>query len=51
VIEDQPLTVRNSYWTARPWETLQTLTGDFHYEEWLGGILYVAWGQRQGNPS
>lgn len=42
-----PGAVREQYWTARPWETLQALVRDFHYEEWLGGFLYVAWGRRE----
>ena len=28
-----PAAVREHYWTARPWETLQALAEDFHYEE------------------
>lgn len=43
-----PPTVHDRYWSVRPWEALQALTEDFHYEEWLGGTLYVAWGQRGG---
>ncbi len=42
-----PPAVRGRYWAARPWETLQALTEDFRYEEWLGGILYIAWGCRK----
>jgi len=42
-----PSEVRDHYWTARPWEALEPLTDDFHREEWLGGILYVAWGRRR----
>lgn len=41
-----PATMRERYWSARPWEALQALTEEFHYEEWLGGTLYVAWGRR-----
>lgn len=41
-----PAAVHEHYWNARPWEALRTLTEAFHYEEWLWGILYVAWGQR-----
>lgn len=41
-----PAAVRDQYWTGRPWETLKGLVRDFHYQEWLGGFLYVAWGRR-----
>ena len=42
-----PQAVRDRYWAARPWETLAMLTEDFDYREWLGGALYVAWGDRK----
>ncbi|MFQ6101682.1 MAG: class I SAM-dependent methyltransferase [Anaerolineae bacterium] len=41
-----PAAMRERYWRARPWETLQALTEDFHCEEWLGGTVYIAWGRR-----
>lgn len=42
-----PPSVREHYWTARPWEVLAMLTHDFCYEEWLGGALYVASGHKR----
>jgi hypothetical protein len=45
-----PAAVRERYWSACPWEDLRSLTEDFHYEEWLGGLLYVAWGRREMTP-
>lgn len=41
-----PAAMRDRYWAVRPWETLQAVTENFHYEEWLGGVLYAAWGRR-----
>lgn len=42
-----PAAVRDRYWSVRLSETLEALAEDLHYEEWLGGILYVAWGRRK----
>src|SRR6266498_2845843 len=30
--------------SRRPWELLQGMLGDFHYEEWFSGFFYVAAG-------
>lgn len=31
----------------RPWESLQEIVGDFHYDEWFSGFFYVAWSEAQ----
>lgn len=41
-----PPVVRDRYWVAAPWKQLQRASVDFQYEEWFGGVLYVAWGRR-----
>ncbi len=41
-----PPSLDKGYWSARPWEALSVLLDEFHYEEWLGGSVYVAWGRR-----
>lgn len=36
-----------AYLSARPWRGLRKLLAEIRYEEFLGGILYLAWGIRE----
>lgn len=33
--------------SRRPWESLQKMVTDFHYEEWFSGFFYIAGGRVQ----
>lgn len=37
---------RQQYFEVEPWQDLRALMDSIHYEEWLGGTVYVAWGRK-----
>lgn len=38
--------LEQTYARSLPLENLRALMGPVHYEEWLGGTLYIAWGRK-----